>query len=129
MQTESILLSTLFKSEGMHLTGSRFFGNVSPTSDWDFFCQDSEDNRNTLTSLGFKKQFLCYPDPDVNTNEVWRHTRYPIHVQLEKDVNLKATVQQKIASLPPMILESFLGSPKTIRREWWNFFYAHMLIE
>jgi hypothetical protein len=125
MQTESVLLSTLLKREGMYLTGSRFFGNVSPGSDWDFFCQDSEDNRNTLKSLGFKKQILSYPD--TNTNEVWRHTHYPIHVQLEKDVNLKATVQQVIARFPPSMLMAFLQSPKVERHEWWNYFYAYYM--
>lgn len=120
MQTESILLSTLL-SEGMYLTGSRFFGNVSPTSDWDFFCQDSEDNRNNLLFLGFKKQPLCYPD--TNTNEVWKH-RYPIHVQLVKDVHLKLRVQQVLATLPPSMLHAFLQSPKTKRHEWWDFFFT-----
>ncbi len=120
---QSVLLSTLFKHEGMHLTGSRFFGNVAPASDWDFFCQDSEDNRYTLKVLGFQQQTLCYPDN--NTNEVWKHTHYSIHVRLEKDAHLKLIVQHAISTLPSSMLRAFLRCPKTERRDWWNYFYAN----
>ena len=43
------------KETTLYLTGSRYFGNVSENSDWDFFCYASESFINLLNNLGFSE--------------------------------------------------------------------------
>ena len=49
-----VQIETLNKSQfKFYLTGSRYFGNATATSDWDFFVQDSPMVRKWLESEGY----------------------------------------------------------------------------
>ena len=43
-----------------HLTGSRFFGNNTPESDWDFFVEESKDLRFWLATYEFLQEGFDY---------------------------------------------------------------------
>jgi hypothetical protein len=97
------------------LTGSRYFQNAKPGSDYDFFTQDSPEIRRQLLSEGFVKIPLigrCGP----NTKAIYR--RGNVDVGLITDMARKLR-EQKIMSLPParLLLRSL---PKRGRIFFWN---------
>lgn len=112
-----------------HLTGSRFFGKATQVSDWDFFCENSQEIRNFLRDLGFRelsktKRFgkdavkvtsYEFAYVDQNVAEVWRHKLYQIDVQLQKDVGLKLTAQNILKEILPCV-----GLAKEQRFKLWN---------
>ena len=62
------IVATLFELEfsefNFYLTGSRFFGGISNTSDWDFVTENNDKIENYLVSIGFKENVnLNYLDP------------------------------------------------------------------
>jgi hypothetical protein len=56
----------------MHLIGSRVFGGVKPTSDWDAIIEDSEEARVWLRACGFIQRPNIYPLSTENVS-YWRH--------------------------------------------------------
>lgn len=76
-----------------HLTGSRYFGNATDASDWDFFAETLPDNglAHWLSSAGFN--LLSHSRyTDNQTVDVWRHPT-GIDVQEVKSAKLKASAQ------------------------------------
>lgn len=74
------------------LTGSRFFGNARPDSDWDFFTQDCTQVQDFLEGLGFEK--LIFQDyNDCMTSRVYRHKGERIDIQCVKDATIKKCAQ------------------------------------
>lgn len=98
----------LSKDFKFYLTGSRFFTpfSVEPTTDWDFFVEESDKVRNYLAELGFVctgKSHKYSGDP--STVEVW--SAYPNgernHVDIQlvhpKEMLNKINVQENIKRL------------------------------
>jgi hypothetical protein len=72
--------------------GSRFFGDATPTSDYDFFSDDADVGE--LASDGFT---LIAKKPgyrDTNTVEVW--SKGQVHAIIVKDAELRCRAQQQI---------------------------------
>jgi len=85
-----------------HLTGSRFFGNVTDNSDWDFFVEHQDGLRDWLEARGFEPQGADYGEGneprfslpteeklDPTILEVWRYENptgegESIHIQVIK---------------------------------------------
>lgn len=106
----------------LHLTGSRYFGGFTEKSDYDFFCEDTEDNRATIASLGkwtieeMTLDSVTYKD--VNCSEVWIHYSIPnIHIQFVKNVDRKLEVQTFLRNFPFSLVD------KRARRDVWNWAY------
>ena len=116
-KTEEIIEALRNSSNQYHLTGSRYFGGSTETSDWDFFVQSSDNVRDELDKLGF----IVIPRPDKNDDDryyphsvtqVWSDDSIdyfdrncvmvvgsnaaPIHIQLVKDVQKKLKVQANL---------------------------------
>ena len=130
-----------------HLTGSRFFGNETPESDWDFFVEDRPSLPGWLRLRNFIRQGFYYPgfsseqggcwsnrlpdefimDPTIK--EVWRYNRYlqsknaeSIHVQIIKPdmMWLKLKSQEIIRSQNLMRLAPRNGGDyKALSRAIW----------
>ena len=105
------------------LTGSRFFGNSRPLSDWDFFCSVSDASTKWLLENGFRRSTEGLMYPDVNTADVWQHNRFAVHVQVQRPGGFQAkkTVQQVAKNChlcPPLRAGSSDGS------KWWNTMFA-----
>ena len=98
-----------------HLTGSRFFGNVTDDSDWDFFVESQDGLRNWLEGMGFEAQGADYGEGneprfsippedklDPTIQEVWMYenpvTKEKIHIQVIKPerITLKQEAQDII---------------------------------
>jgi len=96
-------IENLMKSEfTFYLTGSRFFGNVTEKSDWDFFVKDSPEVREFLESICFSYEYQGnsgYKDAFLTTV---MYSRIPrgIHVQLINEVELKVKVQNYLKDFP-----------------------------
>lgn len=102
-----------------YLTGSRFFGNNTKSSDWDFFVQDSFDVRNWLAINGFKINKNSKYYSDGFCIDVYRkHIQYStwIDVQVVSDASLKLKAQDLIKNnVPPVTLLN-----KTFARIVWS---------
>jgi hypothetical protein len=114
--------STIGKMEGsnfeFHLTGSRFFGGFKPSSDWDYFVQDSNEVRDFLVNIGFDMQedpIFAYDDITI----VSLFTKNDIHVQIVQNAKLKAEAQQLLSEFAKI-----KAVPKEYRRYFWNFAFA-----
>jgi hypothetical protein len=70
-------------------TGSRVFGHVTNTSDWDFFARHDDALERYLKDLGFQNISPCYQDK--LTKAVYRKNKTDI--QLVSDTNLKLQAQ------------------------------------
>jgi hypothetical protein len=76
-----------------YLTGSRFFGTETAESDYDYFAEDSEDNRKLLSHNDFIVECETYVgDPIIAIV----YKRDNVHVQLVKDVRAKRWIQDKL---------------------------------
>lgn len=74
-----------------HLTGSRFFGNYTPESDYDYFVQYDNTVTADLISAGFKKCGKSYQEDPFGCMVFIRDN---IHVQIIYDANRKKYVQE-----------------------------------
>lgn len=78
------------------LTGSRYFGHHSPSSDWDFFT----DRNTNLRDVGFfKLEFASYSDQNIT--EVFRYTEdnLQVDVQIVPDLESKIHCQKALFAL------------------------------
>lgn len=104
-------------------TGSRFFYPHTvkdPTTDHDFFVQDSEELRVFLEELGFHQSgepYIFDAYDDLNTSLVMRakYRKTHIDVQLQKDVVLKQKVQELLKKLNVLAY-----IPKNYHHKIWN---------
>lgn len=113
------------------LTGSRYHNTTTPSSDWDFFVQDSDNVRKFLNDLGFVPESVTYSRyKDSFTDAVYvlhnkDHSKR-IHVQLVKDFDAKkwANTQIKINGFSEVIRKPSLNHWKIIdhRARIWNLF-------
>lgn len=123
------------------MTGSRFFGDVGPDSDYDFFAPNTLETKNFLTSLGFRKLEFCQcynmetgevairPHPEVpakgsNIVDVWSKGKIPIHVQLVDNVELKTKIQTVLYNFGIIHSLKFHRISKKDTIVFWNCFYA-----
>jgi len=104
-----------------YLTGSRFFGNATRQSDWDFFTDQYSEEE--LKRLGFK----------AISSEVMTDLRYDgsqfasiyelqlvdgtIQVQVIVNIHAKKAVQELIKS---SYLDTFNSMTKQVRKELWS---------
>ena len=105
-----------------YLTGSRLFGEANESSDYDFFAANSTTVVQFLLSNGFYHQeWAEYSNEDEFIVAVYRHTEYPIDVQLVDNIELKRVAQTFLLdSVPPSTLRD-----KSIRRHFWNLAYKY----
>ena len=112
-----------------HLTGSRYFGNSTAESDYDFYADYTADGiRPFLKSLGFvaqRKYDGLAQYHDVNIAEVWQHKIANIHIQLQKDMAMKKYAQQVMKIFYP----SWVTVAKAQRHHWWNRAYMVAKLE
>jgi hypothetical protein len=110
----------LVRSLPVELTGSRFFGNLKNTSDWDFFIGESFQTYEWLKTNGYMVCSSLTDYKDDNTICVFQHSAHPIHVQMVENEVLKNDAQRFLSSLPGPIRQAFLASGKNQRTVWWN---------
>ena len=121
------IVSRLQQSEfKFYLTGSRFFGDPRPDSDWDFFCGWDVGIYSFLKSLGFEvipRVNMLITDKqlydDDNCAIVYRH-ECGVDVQFQYNLRKKFMAQQVIA----MRYSTKGIVPKEKRRELWNEVYT-----
>ena len=120
VQTVLMTLSSL--SESFYLTGSRFFGNASPNSDWDFFASDCM-NAKQLENLGFKKiSSEVMTDMGYDRSQfasIWEFEAVDgvLQIQLIQNVLAKQHVQNLIFT---EYKEQFNAMPKERRKQLWS---------
>lgn len=121
-----------------YLTGSRFFGGSTDTSDWDFFVQESPEVLAELKKWGllklpknenvkyFDKLMVClfgsfYHLPisrqqEVMFEDVPEKQMHHVHVQVVSDATMKLRVQNALHASGLI-----LGLNKNERKKMWNF--------
>lgn len=98
-----------------YLTGSRYFGSTTSTSDWDFFVADTPEVTNWLTNNGFSLVEGAYNnDPNITT--VYAKDDY--HIQLVADVKNKLYSQIAIAEF---LSSAGLKPNKALLKALWAF--------
>lgn len=77
-----------------YVTGSRFFGDYTGRSDYDFFTQESDATRLFLQKLELLETTWnprYTVDPSIIS--VWTHPKLPIHIQFVNAADLKWKIQ------------------------------------
>ena len=87
-----------------YLTGSRRYGNFSPTSDWDFFVQGRPTLGVWLLKYGFTPcDNTIYMNQDTinsrNIVGIWVHRKLPVHVIVCCDLSLALAAQNVVIGL------------------------------
>lgn len=68
---------------GFYATGSRYvMGSVPETTDWDFMCEDTDDNNRYLLENGFYQKTIDDTYMDDASVGVWYHPDAPTMVQV-----------------------------------------------
>lgn len=105
------------------LTGSRFFGNATAVSDWDFFVLNSKSVRNFLESIGFSEISteemvdLGYDRSQFSHIYELKCSDGVIQVQCVQDCVGKKIAQEKIKEF---LLEDFVKMDKEQRKRLWT---------
>jgi predicted nucleotidyltransferase len=99
-----------------YLTGSRFFGNYKPESDWDFFTETSQDVSNFLIKYGFELEAVSY-NGDTEIVNIWYHSEVNIHIQVVKDVAIKVEAQRILTR--PMLKNLLIHLNNEERKLMW----------
>jgi hypothetical protein len=122
VQTVQHVLALLnVSSHTYYLTGSRFFGNSTRTSDWDFFT--IEYSREELVRLGFKSissevmTDLGYDRSQFSSIYELQLLDGTIQVQLIANIQAKIAIQSLIKS---SYLETFNSMTKQARKDLWS---------
>lgn len=103
------------------LTGSRFWGNAHPNSDWDFFTDDTPEVRHWLLEHGFVKyKATTAYTSDGQCNAVFVHGNVIdgdnlVQVQVVKSSAIKNMIQTELHKLYP---DGF--SDKSYANEIWK---------
>jgi hypothetical protein len=74
----------------LYPTGSRYFGNVTETSDWDFFAQNCTKLQHALEEAGFNLETESYQGDPIMV-QVWK--KADVHVQLVSNARHKQRIQ------------------------------------
>lgn len=83
------------------LCGSHRFGNSTPSSDWDFWTEDSPELRLLLEDLGFHNMSDAHYEDPGETVAVYRHEEQPIDICIQKSLYLNETVARLIEQQLP----------------------------
>ena len=133
MKLEVIHKLHAMKDHTFYLTGSRYFGNATEDSDWDFFVQfpldkDSLGNhtlamelRKYLESNGFKPVFDTYYGKDRQTLLVMRNDEAKVDIQFVEDVKIKLGAQYLLKHVTHDVYHQ---SSKHARKSLWNATYT-----
>lgn len=99
-----------------HLTGSRFWGNVTNSSDWDFFVQNSDEIHEWLHANGFERLaassayagdgmcdcvYVLGSETQCNDACIRYLPSNEVHVQVVKSAMLKNSIQTELFRLYP----------------------------
>lgn len=96
MQSDSALQYIATSRFMFYLTGSRYFGNVTPESDHDYFVQDSPQLRSELELNGFVLECESYKS-DIIMVAVYK--RENVHVQVVTNATIKQRIQYRLRPL------------------------------
>ena len=115
--TWKILYDLQEHSEEFFLTGSRFFGNATPSSDWDFFAASHLEGwlRNRYFVENSK---LKHYQQDVEIVKVL--SKGEVQVQLVLSPEKKRKAQDILKGLPQPAFRAFLETPKHRQAQWWS---------
>lgn len=109
--------------ESFHLTGSRFFGNFHPNSDWDFFVSNCAATKKKLLKIGFKEVNseimvdLGYDKSQFSSILECQAEDGVIQIQLLQNTYSKERVQELIKS---EYLDEFNSMSKPERKKLWS---------
>lgn len=133
---ERLLIMSSSKFD-FYLTGSRYFGNATEKSDWDFFVQYDDQIVKFLLDLGFKRNYneKAYDDKGVSAVYTFVPTKYTgfedisdspehIDVQLTKHAWYKLEVQKYIKH---KYLDELIACQKSKRKDIWNKVYNEIV--
>ena len=104
-----------------YLTGSRFFGNITPKSDWDFYASYNKQICEWLNDQGFIQASHHLYGDDPNCVKVFTNTNAattPIHVQLVADIKAKHQCQTILINVLKHVRD------KTVARMFWRVAFA-----
>lgn len=80
----------------LYLTGSRFFGNVHATSDWDFYCSVlTKEQEEELHSLGFTQEEKLPSQLFGGVIKVFSRSD-DVHILVVTDVKTRQAVQETV---------------------------------
>jgi hypothetical protein len=83
------------------LTGSRYFGNPSKSSDWDFYTDELNDEQKLfLEELGFEKDNKDLSELFGGVKEVFHHPD-DVHVLVVSQVKWRTQVQETVREFFP----------------------------
>lgn len=118
-ETQRLINILSASSFDFHLTGSRYFGNATIASDWDFYAQDSIAIREFLEQNGFRREAKYSSEyVDLNVARVYVSKLASIDVQLQNNVNLKTAAQLILKNL--VAVHTWNTKSKEDRRLLWN---------
>lgn len=111
-----------------YLTGSRYFGNHVPNSDYDYFTTSIGHNTDLLTTLkrvGFITiSDINYKDDSLVNLFQWKSSDGSIiQIQIVRDAKLKNIIQQQIKN-NKILLNTLISLDKANRNEVWNFCFS-----
>ena len=113
---DNIMVEFKRHADLFYLVGSRFFGNMTPESDWDFFVADSVQIRPLLRGLGFKVS-MDSSYSDRLCLDVWGHDECRIHVQIVDRIHVNSRkIIRDLLKKSPM----FVNLPKRDRALVWR---------
>lgn len=101
-----------------YLTGSKFFGGVTKTSDTDYFVQNSPLLDEFLSKNGFGQVKMSRAYTDYLLVDLWVNRDENVHVQVVSDAKHKLRAQELLKHDEWSRLYKFL--PKLMRRDLWN---------
>lgn len=131
------LLTMSSSKFNFYLTGSRYFGNATEKSDWEFFVQYDKEIVKYLLDLGFKRNHneKAYDDKGISAVYTFVPSDYTgfedvsqlpehIDVQLCNQAWYKFEVQKYIKH---KYLEELIACDKSKRKDIWNRTYDEIV--
>jgi hypothetical protein len=104
-ESTGLIASLTTSNIAFHMTGSRYFGNFSRNSDYDFFCQDTNDARKFVKELcgGYRVDIVAVPNSylDYLTTTVFRVSECTpyIDIQMVMSVKMKLVARDTIKAM------------------------------
>lgn len=123
LKVDSIIALLCSFNETFYLTGSRFFGNASSNSDWDFFVSNCNSTKKKLENIGFKEinsevmVDMGYDRTQFATILEYQAEDGVIQVQFVQNPYAKNRVQELIKS---EYLDEFNNMSKPERKKLWS---------
>ena len=98
-----------------YLTGSRFFGNNRPTSDYDFFTQNNEDTEEYLIAEGFTSMQVVDTRYRGIEGIVKIYRKGNVDVHFVDNAVLKNKIQHVLKDL-----DLFISANRRVRKVMWT---------